>query len=177
MKISHLLVSIILATSSFLLMACGPDTASKEEGLVVNPLTEITWENDLEDVIKLEGEEYKSYASVYNGTTYTFPKEYLNLEGTIKYMFDQDGVLMCVAWAYGSDSIDILADLYDEIHSDVKDLYGESGYNPNSSTNFGDVWRLDGGHIILSVMDTNTQKALQYSYQNPLASNDTQSKE
>lgn len=177
MKFSHLFISIILALSFFLFMGCSTDTTLKDQTAMVSPFTEITWENKLEDVIKLEGDQYESYASVYSGTTYAFPKEYLNLEGTIKYMFDGDGALMCIAWAYGSDSLNSLTKLYNKIHSDVEETYGESGYNPNSPTNFGDVWKLDSGHIILSVMNTNTQKALQYSYQNPLISDDTQPKE
>lgn len=175
MNISRLFIPVILAIPLLLFTACKADTTSKEELDVVSPFTEITWEDDFEDVTNLEGDNYESYDSVYGGTTYTFPKKYLNLDGTIKYMFDGDGKLMCVAWSYGSDSLDSLTELYDEIHSDVEAAYGESGYNTNASTNFGDVWHLDGGDIILSVMNTNTQKALQYSYQNSVVSDNTQS--
>lgn len=177
MNISRLFIPVILVIPLLLFTACKADTASKEELDVVSPFTEITWEDDFEDVTNLEGDNYESYDSVYGGTTYTFPKEYLNLDGTIKYMFDGEGKLMCVAWSYGSNNLDSLTELYDEIHSDVEATYGESGYNANASTNFGDVWHLDGGNIILSVMNTNTQKALQYSYVNPVVSDNTQSEE
>lgn len=174
MKISRLFVFVFLVISLFLFTACKADTNSNDEPDVVLPFTEITWEHGFEDVTNLEGDYVSSYDSVYNGTTYTFPKEYLNLDGSIKYMFDGDGGLMCVAWTYRSDSLDTLTYLYNEIHSNLEATYGESGYNANNSTNFGDVWRLSGGHIILSVMNTNTMKALQYSYLNPIVSDDTQ---
>lgn len=115
-------------------------------------------------MIEFEGNDYVSYASVYNGTTYTYPKSYHNLDGTIKYMFDNNQEIKCVAWAYSSDNLEELENEYLAINSELKAKYGDSHYNPNGSSNQGNVWYLDGYNIILSAMTTDTQQALQYSY-------------
>lgn len=54
------------------------------------PFTEITWENTLDEVLALEGEPLDSYPSTYSGTTYTFSKDFHDMSGTIKYMFDDN---------------------------------------------------------------------------------------
>lgn len=138
------------------------------------PFTSLNFDSSYEDMTALEGEAYETYDSVYNGTTYTYEKSYLDENGTIKYMFDDKNQLMCIAWTYNGESNDDLQALYDTIHKDVVSKYGESGYDASVPTNYGDVWYLEGGHIILSAMATDAQKALQYSYQNPKASEEEQ---
>ena len=49
----------------------------------------------------------------------------------------------------------------------MEDTYGESGYDSENPTNYGDVWYLENGNILLMVVTTDTQQALQYSYLNP----------
>lgn len=156
--------SISMAFVLFTLVLSG---CSKKDAAVTCPFSDLTWESSLDDMTRLEGTDYQTYDSVYNGTTYTYPKKYMDAEGTIKYMFDGDDNLMCIAWSYGANDNDTLDKLYNKIHKQVEDTYGESGYDSNNATNYGDVWDLDGGHIILSAMTTSEQKALQYSYQNP----------
>lgn len=159
-------VSLILTLTVSALTGC------KSRPQDVNcPLTEMTWENSVEDVIAAEGDDYTTYESVYNGTTYVFPKDYLGMNGTLKYMFDDNDELMCVAWTYSSDTEDDLQDTYSQIHKQLEDTYGESGYDTKQQTNYGDVWHLEGGDIIISAVTTGTQKALQYSYLNPKVSN------
>ena len=82
-------------------------------------------------------------------------------------MYDDNDKLMTVAWTYGTDEEKALKDVYDKIHQDVEDTYGESGYDSENQTNYGDVWYLENGNILLMVVTTETQKALQYSYLNP----------
>ena len=89
------------------------------------------------------------------------------MPGTVKYMFDQDEKLASIAWAYGSDDADELYKLYDTIHADVVAAHGESGYNTQKETNYGDVWYLEDGNIIISTMVTDSQKALQFAYLSP----------
>lgn len=167
MKYLHSLFSIILTLVlvSSALVGCG--SSKKSEGF---PFTELTWENSYDDMVALEGESDDTYDSMYNGTTYTYPKKYLDLDGTIKYMYDADNKLMSVAWVYSTDTDEDLKDTYDTIRKEVEETHGESGYNTEQATNYGDVWYLDEGNIILSVMTTNSQKALQYSYLNPAVS-------
>lgn len=133
----------------------------------VCPFSDLTWEASPEDVITSEGDDYQTYDSIYNGSTYTFPKRYLEQDGTVKYMFDSKDALMCFAWTVQSDDEASLQALYDKIHAQLVKTYGESGYNTNKSTNYGDVWHLEQGDIVLSVMKTASRKALQYSYMHP----------
>ena len=155
-------VSLILVLAATTLTGC-----KKQPPAVECPFTKMTWENSVDDVIAEEGDDYTTYESIYNGTTYEFAKNYLDQEGTVKYMFDDNDKLMCVAWTYGTDEEKALKDVYDKIHQDVEDTYGESGYDSENQTNYGDVWYLENGNILLMVVTTETQKALQFSYLNP----------
>lgn len=159
-----------------LLCACG---APKKVSDSAAPFTGLTWEATAQDMIAVEGEDYETYPSVYSGTTYTYPKQYLEKDGTIKYMFDQDGALMSVAWAFSSENVGVLQDLYNEIDASVTASFGESGYSAdgaNSVGNYGNVWYLEQGDIILSTMITSEAKVLQYAYLHPAVSNKDASK-
>ncbi len=128
------------------------------------PFTDVTWKDTYDDMLKIEGSEYKSYDSVYYGTTYTYPKTYLGLDGTIKYMYDDKNEIKCIAWAYSGSNIDDLTNVYENIQTELVSKYDESDYKPLVESNRGDVWYLDGYNIVLSAMTTNDQLALQYSY-------------
>ena len=177
MRLFHSFLSILLTFVICIstLTGCQKSASQPEKAKMTCPFSELTWESSYEDMINLEGKDFESYDSVYKGTTYAYPKEYLNKKGTIKYMYDDKEALMCIAWVYSADKDANLKDLYNAISKDVVDTYGESGYNTDQQTNYGDVWYLDDGHIILSVMTTDTQKALQYSYQSPNASGEISS--
>ncbi len=159
-------VSLILTLTVSTLMGC-----QKQPQTVTCPFTDMTWENSVDDMTASEGDDFTTYDSVYDGTTYVFPKNYLDLEGSIKYMFDGADELMCVAWTYSSETEEDLKNIYSTIHQQIEDTYGESGYNTKQQTNYGDVWHLENGDIVLSLVTTDTQKALQYSYLNPKVSN------
>ncbi len=172
---------LLLTLSLCLLCICSCNQTEDSSEKAVAPFTEAFWSSSVDDVIATEGASSYTYDSVYGGTTYTYPKEYSKKSGTVKYMFDEKDDLMCIAWAYGSDDEKELYDLYDEINQSVNDIYGESNYNAdNNKTNYGNVWHLESGDIILSTMVTADNKALQYAYLNPAASNteasDTQEK-
>ncbi len=132
------------------------------------PFTELGWDTTEEELFAAEGDYISSYDSTYGGTTYTYERSYMNKEGTVKYMYDENGVLMNVAWAYGSTNSDELKELYDDIHAGIEEEYGESGYQASGIANYGDTWEMKEGNILLSVMDTDTNKALQVAYVNPL---------
>lgn len=158
----------LLALSNF--AGCSNPGIGETSQEIVCPFTTLTWENTYDDMIALEENDYKSYDSVYNGTTYSYPKRYLDRDGIIKYMYNGDGDLMCTAWVYSGKIDENLEELYSTIHTELTATYGKSGYDTENSTNYGDVWYLDDGHIILSVMTTSQQNALQYSYLSPEAS-------
>ena len=77
---------ILLFLIAMCLFICSCGRSKKAEC----PFTEITWENTLDEVLALEGEPLDSYPSTYSGTTYTFSKDFHDMSGTIKYMFDDN---------------------------------------------------------------------------------------
>lgn len=81
----------VIMANLFVLCSCG------QTQKVECPFTEITWENSLDDVLALEGDPVESYDSIYSGTTYSFNKEFNGMQGTIKYMFDDNDKLMSMA--------------------------------------------------------------------------------
>ena len=136
------------------------------------PFTTITWEDTLEDITALEGEPDETYDSVYDGTTYTFSKEYNGLKGTVKYMFDDREKLVSMSWLYETDDSDDLAEVYDKPHGEAEEMLGESGFQFHSDqfadlASPNDVWYLESGNVILSTVDTSELKVLQYTFKHP----------
>lgn len=155
---------LALSFAAALLFGCGRGASST---LPDCPFSDLKWSSSVKDMEKTEGTDHETYDSVYGGTTYTYEKEYQGVSGTVKYMFDEDKNLANIAWAYSSDDTDELYQLYEKIHADVVAAHGESGYNTQKETNYGDVWYLEDGNIILSTMVTDSQKALQFAYLSP----------
>ena len=155
---SFLLISSI--TGSLL----GCSSAAKE---VDCPFTEITWESSLADVQALEGELQDSYYSSYKGTTYLYEKEYLGLSGTIKYMFDAEENLKSMAWMYLPESKEDLENVYAKLVNQTTTLYGDSGFNSDMATAKTIVWYLEGGNVLIGVMSTGVNEAIQYQYFHP----------
>ena len=167
MNIKRFLFILLCIFSVGSFSACGKETAP-----ALNcPFTDMGWENTIDDIIAAEGENYSTYNSVYGGLCYTYPKEYEGKTGTIKYMFDEQERLMSVAWAYSIEDTDSLLALYDSISASVNAQYGDSGYNADGVGNYGEVWYLENGDIILSTMITADNSALQYAYLHPAVSN------
>lgn len=152
-------------------------TAGCQKSKNTCPFTDISWGDTLEDITELEGDSSESYDSIYDGTTYTFPKEYIGLKGTIKYTFDDKDRLVGISWMYEcSDSEDLRA-VYDKIHAEAYESLGESGYKLNSDkfaemASPSDVWYLKSGNVILNTVDSSELKALQYTYLHPDVSED-----
>jgi len=85
-------------------------------------------------------------------------------------MLNEEEELMAIAWTYSSENTQLLNTLYDNIHDSISQKYGKSGQEAEGVNNYGDVWYLDEGNILLSLMLTSDVKALQYSYLNPKVS-------
>lgn len=150
-----------------ILFACG------EKKAIDCPFTDLGWETTIDELFEAEGECEEPYASTYGGLVYTYPASYMGYDGIIKYMYDENDVLMSVAFAYGSDQdaeleAEELKEFYDKLAADIEKDHGKSDYDTDKSTNYGKVWELKEGHIILSVMLTESNKALQIAYVNPL---------
>lgn len=165
MKKFHLTAIVICLTlMTFVITAC---SSAKETPALQCPFSELNWNSTVSEMESHEGESTDTYKSVYGGICYTYPKTFNEKSGTIKYMFDDKDKLMCIAWAYDSKDEKELQALYHDINKTVNDTYGESNYNTDKETNYGNVWYLEDGHIVLSTMITDSNKALQYAYISP----------
>ena len=160
----RLYLSILLILSLFTFIAC---SKTPKTPTVQAPFSSLSWDATPDDMMKLEGKDYNTYDSIYGGVCYTYPKVYNDKAGTIKYMFDGKEQLMCIAWAYSCKDVKELDTVYQTINQSVNELYGESNYNTEKETNYGNVWNLEDGHITLSAMITSSNKAIQYAYINP----------
>lgn len=168
---------LCLTLAAALLVGCSSTTTT--EVVLEAPFTEAEWSSTPEEVIALEGEhsnpaEYTTTDSVYGGTCYIFPKEYLGYEGSIKYMYDAENSLACVAWSYGTPDAKAVSDLYEEIHSQTTEKYGEGLRTAKHYSNMGDKWSLESGNILLITFITEKNAALQYSYLHPSVSNNAE---
>lgn len=157
-------LSAILILFLFTLVACGN---TKKTPAVQSPFSELTWSSTVDDMVEIEGKDYDTYDSIYGGISYTYPKVFNEKSGTVKYMFDDKNQLMCIAWAYSCKDVEELDAIYTTINNSVNNLYGESNYNTDKDTNYGNVWRLEEGNITLSALVTSSNKAIQYAYINP----------
>lgn len=132
------------------------------------PFTDLGWETTTEELFKAEGICEEPYNSTYGGLVYSYPSSYMDRDGIIKYMFDENNILMSVAFTYSSEETEKIKEFYEKLASDTEREHGKSSYDTEHSTNYGKVWELKEGHIILSVMLTDSNKALQIAYINPL---------
>ena len=172
-KLTKFVASLLLFTSiTCSLLGCS--SSSKE---VICPFTEITWESTLADVQALEGELQDSYYSSYKGTTYVYEKEYLGLPGIIKYMFDAEENLKSMAWMYLPESNEDLEKVYADLVKQTNKLYGKSGFDSDMSSAKGEVWYLEGGNILIGVMSTGVNEAIQYQYFHPDVSSEKPTKD
>ena len=164
MKHLHKFTASLLLITSVTLSLLGCASTPKE---VVCPFTESTWASTLEDIQASEGELQDSYYSSFKGTTYVYPKEYLGLSGIIKYMFNDEEKLMSMAWLYLPESDEELEDVYADLVKQTDKLYGKSGFDSDMTTAKGQVWYLEGGNILIGVMSTGVNEAIQYQFFHP----------
>ncbi len=160
--LSMILISVFM---SLMFTACG-----KKTDVAPAPFSELTWNTTYDEMVALEGKETNSYDSVYDGTTYAYKGNFLNHDGSIKYMYDDKEKLVCISWEYTAKSPEDLKKVYNELLEDLTDKYGESGYKSGNSTNSGNVWYRKEGNIILSSVSTKNINAILCSYLNPSVS-------
>ena len=160
-----LLIGLLLLCA---LTACGGE--KETEPALDCPFTDLGWNSTVDDMLSAEGDDYSTYDSLYGGLCYTYPKDYVGLSGTVKYMFNEENKLMSVAWAYSAENADEIASLYETVSTSIIAENGESGYDVSGVGNYGGVWYRESGDIILTTMITSENKALQYAYLHPLVS-------
>lgn len=155
--------SILLITSLLFLSGCG----SKQAETI--PFTEIYFDSSVDDIFALEGNNYDSYDSIYEGTTYIYSKEYLGKTGTIKYMTDSDSKIQNVAWNYTSDDEADITAAADLLYNDLVEKYGEPKHQ-NGTNNYSEIWKRKSGNIILSIVITSDTKTVQVAFLSPKVS-------
>ena len=169
MKRLHKFAASLLLLTGMILSLMGCSSAQTK---VKCPFTEITWDSTPEDVQAMEGELLDSYYSSFKGTTYVYEKEYLGLPGTIKYMFDDEEKLMSMAWLYLPESDEDLENVYADLVKQTNKLYGKSGFDSDMTTAKGEVWYLEEGNILIGVMSTGVNEAIQYQFFHPEVSSE-----
>lgn len=146
---------------SFSLMGCSNKT-------VTCPFTEITWDKTAEDVIAYEGENYTEGISNYKGDCYVYPKQYKDLDGSIQYMFDEEGQLGSVTWQTTFETADEVTDFYNQLNEELTDSYGKSGFDSDLYADLGgNVWYQKDGNIILMKSTVNEFLGIQLTYVSP----------
>lgn len=135
------------------------------------PFTDLKWESAVEDMVALEGEVFETYDSIYKGTTYTYPKEYLGMSGTIKYMYDDKGRLCNVSWSYSSDDENDIMEVYRKVCDDTSGALGKSTTDDGVG-NFCEVWS-GAGTVMANAVITNDAKVMQIAYMSPEVSKRT----
>ncbi|MCR5733411.1 MAG: hypothetical protein K6G22_02285 [Lachnospiraceae bacterium] len=152
---------ICLLTTGLLFVGCAEDKASLN-----CPFTELSWEATLKDMTDIEGELYETYPSIYQGTTYTYQKDYLNNNGIIKYMYDDKDKLCNVSWSYAGENADSVAAVYRAVCDDTEKIFG-SGKDDDGVGNYCRVWVTDCGTVMANAVMTNDTNVFQIAYMSP----------
>ena len=155
----RILISILTVLSLSVMTACGSSS------FINCPFTEISWDSTTDDMIRLEGEGYDTYDSIYKGLTYTYPKEYLGMGGMIKYMYDDKGKLCNVSWSYTGEGEEEVIKIYRAVVDDMTKLHGESK-NDDGVGNYCEMWKTDDGTVMANAVITNDTKVMQIAYMN-----------
>ena len=95
-KIIMIITAAVLSLTG---MGCG-----KSQNAANCPFSELSWDSTTEDMIALEGDGYDTYDSIYKGITYTYPCNYLDIPGMVKYMYDDNEILCNISWSYNGVS-------------------------------------------------------------------------
>ena len=82
-------------------------------------------------------------------------------------MFDDNEKLMSVAWLYLPESNEDLESVYADLVNQTNQLYGKSGFDSDMNTAKGEVWYLENGNILIGVMSTGINEAIQYQFFHP----------
>ncbi len=152
------LILTVALTSLLALTACGDQQAA-----AISPFTELSWNASVDDMVKAEGDGYETYDSIYQGTTYTYSKKYLEKEGMIKYMYDGDGKLCNVSWSFTGDTPDSVMTVYRNVCKDTEKIHGKST-SDDGVGNYGQVWNTAAGTVMANAVITNDVRVMQIAY-------------
>lgn len=165
------LCTLLLAACLLLSLPVSGCAEKKKAEPIDCPYTDLGWDTTTDALFEAKGDYIEAYNSTYGGQTYTYNGSYLGESGIVKYMYDEDNELMSVAFAYSANDTEELQTFYEKVLAETKKNYGESDSEADNAasfgTSYGHVWRMEEGNIILSVMLTDSNKALQIAYVNP----------
>ncbi len=157
------LVLPLVLVCLLVLAGCGQNASSFD-----CPYTTLNWDTTAEELISVEGSNYETYDSMYKGLTYTYDKEYLGLNGTVKYMFDSGNKLVNVAWTYTSENDTDIQDSYLAVYNALCDIRGSESENADGVNTYGEIWRDEvKGNVVLSGVLTSDSKMIQCSFMSP----------
>ena len=150
-----------------LLLSLAACSSKEQSSVPPAPFSQAHWSYTLEDLQKLEQTAFETTGSVYGGSSYLFPATYLDHQGTIKYMFDENNQLVAIAFFYeGTDAAQV-AELARQIQELAHQEFGESIHSETAGHNSGEKWVRKEGNVLLSVLTTEEANALQYSFLHP----------
>ena len=121
--------------------------SAPDESETLCPFSPLSFDSTVEDMIKIEGEGYETYNSIFNGLTYTYHKKHLDKDGIIKYMYDDRGKLCNISWAYSDEGAGEVISVYRIICDEVETFRGES-VKQDGIGNFTEMWVCDDTTII-----------------------------
>lgn len=157
-----LVSALLLLITALALFACsGGGSSGRDVGA---PFAEnVSWDWSAEKVAQEMGECAEPYASIYGGTTYAYPLQYLGRDGTIKFMFSENGKLASVAWTFITGSADELEAVRKEAEKYETGKNGDSRLTEGSGSS-GSVWYTKDKDILLSSVAVSGSYGFQYSY-------------
>ena len=150
----------MIAISLSIIISCGQDTTLA----TIAPFTSAVWDSTLDEISELEGTEYESTVSVYGGYNYIFPKQYLDYDGSIQYMFDDKEKLVGVGWFYIGNNQEDAKTISEALREDTSSRFGEGGNLMDSDMYNGYKWELKDRSILLVRFSQNDEYAVQISY-------------
>lgn len=161
------LITLLIA-AAITLSACTygkPADALPDSNQVGAPFSgSACWDWDIDRLEKEMGSCAESYVSIYGGTTYTYPQSCFGRDGTVKFMFSEDGRLASVAWAFITDSSDDLNTVYEEAELNETKNNGEDSSLTEGVGSSGKVWYTKDTDILISTVAVGGSYGLQYSY-------------
>lgn len=154
-KIIMIITAAVLSLTG---MGCG-----KSQNAANCPFSELSWDSTTEDMIALEGDGYDTYDSIYKGITYTYPCNYLDIPGMVKYMYDDNEILCNISWSYNGVSAEDISKTYDAVCADIEKSFGK-GNDDDGVGNRSRIWVTDSGTIMVSSVTTNDTNVMQIAF-------------
>ncbi len=151
----------LIALTALVLTACGKETSS-----VDIPFSTLSFNSTIEDMTEAFGEAENTDKS-YIGTSYCYSSAYMDKDSEVRYSFDEDDKMGSITWLYESADGEEIKEVYNDIHKELEETYGQSGENTNDATQMADIWRLPEGNVTLVAVVSSDYNGIMYTYLSP----------